>query len=61
MLGSIIEKDYCPNVNYKEIQVYGNINECIESKKQLCLVKNIKNKRENKNKVKSTGKNLKIS
>ena len=36
-------KDYYSNVNQKEIQVYGNDNECIQSKKQLFLVK--KNKK----------------
>ena len=29
LISSKKPKDHCPNLNYKEIQVYGNGNECI--------------------------------
>ena len=41
-------KNYYSNVNQKEIQVYGNDNECIQGKKQLFLVKKIKKHTGNK-------------
>ena len=57
LIGSIMVKDYYSNINQIEIKVYGNDNECIYTKKQLCSVKKKKkNTRETKNKVKSTGK-----
>ena len=47
LIGSKKAKDYCPNLNQKEIQVYGNDNECIQSKKQLFQLQNIKKWMEN--------------